>query len=347
MKQMVNKLSFKNIFQQLMNMRYISYNLIMLLLILLGSICNCVSNHTLPKFWLLTGSFAFMIYINIYAIKQVGIFYNNINKILPDEPALNESKEKYLKRANSNLNWAIILTLPVLIVPVVIYIIKYQIGMPVKIFAFSALYFIISLCFINYMQYIYLIRLSQNIYSNNKKIKEYNIERPHKTEWIIKISALTNKQSNLFFGVGSLFIFLLYQITFSGEYGVEIVNDIVSKRIVIYLWLIIVFAIILMFPIFSYLSYFFIKKLIDSLIDNSICKYEKSEIKYSSSKKYKKQKELVLINKAIILLLEKSPSYPRKPLVSYAFSYILAIFNFFAAIQATLSLFGFDISKLC
>lgn len=53
------------------------------------------------------------------------------------------------------------------------------------------------------------------------------------------------------------------------------------------------------------------------------------------------------MNKAIILLLKKTPSYPRKPLASYALSYILAIFNFFAAIQATLSLFGFDISQLC
>lgn len=340
MRKIINYFSFGKIINILMDIDYKLYHIIMLLLILIGAVCNCFSKQPLPRFWLLTISFAIMIYINIYAIKQVGSFFKDIEHILSGELILFLARKEFLKHAYSNINWAIILCLPACIVPVVIYIIKYPLGLPIKIFAFTALYFIISLCFINYMQYIYLIMLSHYLYIHYQKIEQYDRARPHKTNWIMKISALTNKQSNLFFVVGSMFIILLQQITFSELYDVNIDNDIISKGMVIYLWLIIVFAIIIMFPVFSVCSYLFIKCLIDRLTEKSIQDCENMNKIFNKSKKRKKYLELVQLNELKILMLEKNPSYPRKPLVAYAFSYIFAILNFGATIQAIFSLYN-------
>lgn len=50
------------------------------------------------------------------------------------------ARKKLEKNMYSNKNWLIILILPVFIIPVVIYIIKCPLGLPIKIFAYTALY---------------------------------------------------------------------------------------------------------------------------------------------------------------------------------------------------------------
>ncbi len=43
-------------------------------------------------------------------------------------------------------------------------------------------------------------------------------------------------------------------------------------------------------------------------------------------------------NQMKVLMLEKTPKYPQKPFVVYAASYIIAIINFAATVQAAISL---------
>ncbi len=116
------------------------------------------------------------------------------------------------KRMYSNLNWLFILIAPAFILPTVIYIIKCPLGLPIKIFAYTALYIIIALCLIGYMQYVNLIGLAHNCSKDADQISIYDHTRPHKTEWIVKLASLTNKQSSMFFLVGAGFIALLYLI---------------------------------------------------------------------------------------------------------------------------------------
>ena len=247
-------------------------------------------------------------------------------------------RAKLEKGLYSNLNWLIILILPGFILPVVIYIIKCPLGLPIKIFAYIALYIIIALCLTGYTQYVSLIRFAHDCSKKADQISIYDHTRPHKTEWIAKLASLTNKQSNMFFLVGAGFIALLYLITFTDYYAVHM-DEILSKTGVFYLWAIVTLAIVIMFPIFSLCSYFCIKNLIIKLVDKEI--RECNSIQNMATRSRKKQKHLELLwtlNQIKILMLEKTPEYPQKPSVAYATSYIIAAINFAATVQAAISL---------
>ncbi len=334
---LLQHLAFKSFINKLTDISYKSYHMIIISLILLGTICNYNSNQPLPQFWLLVAGFAFIIYMDIYSIKQTHIFCNEMVDGLSGDIVLYTARIKLMKRMYFNANWVIVLIPPAIIVPAVIYIIKYPLGLPIKFFAFTALYFIISLCLISYMQYVYLIILSFDLAYNVNQIENYDRNRPHKTKWVIKLAALTNKQSNLFFLVGASFIVLLYLITFSGLYGVQVQNK-MSRLIVICLWLFVATAIVIMFPVFSVCSYFFVKILISKLVEKSIRECGITQEIIIHEKKKKKRQILLQLNDIKILMLEKTPVYPQKPLVSYAISYIIAIMNFAATVDAALSI---------
>lgn len=330
-------LSYEAFTNKLVSIPYSSYHIIILSLILLGTACDCISYQSLPDFWLLVVGFAFIIYIDIYSLKQNQIFCEKITTDFSRDAVLFAARMKLMKHMHSNINWLIILIIPALIVPAVIYIIQYPLGLPIKIYAFTALYFIILLCLVSYIQFVYLISLSYYLMHNSGQIEKYDRNRPHKTDWIVKLAAVTNKESNMFFIVGASFVFLLYQITLTGLYGIQ-EQDYISKILVVYLWAIEAIAIVVMFSVFSACSYFFIKKMINKLVEKSIeeCKVEHKAI--MRHKKGKKWQVLLQLNELKILMLEKTPVYPQKPLVSYAISYIIAFLNFVATVEAVRSL---------
>lgn len=241
------------------------------------------------------------------------------------------------KRIYSNKNWFLVLIIPSLIVPTVIYIIQYPLGLPIKTFAYTALFFIIALCVISYSEYVYFVCFSYDLYKNAIHIKKYDKMRPHKTDWLKDLADLTNTQSNLFFVVGLGFIILLAQITLSGLYNVSLTAAI-SKAFVLYLWSIIAIGIVAMFPILSLCSFFSIKALVNALIQKSIGINEDAYNLYYEKRTQQRSMELMHLAEIKILLLEKSPLYPKKPLLCYATSYIIAIINFAATIAAILSL---------
>lgn len=331
-------LSFEVFLKKIALLPYKVYHIIIMLLILIGTICNYSSNHSLPMFWALVSGFVAIIYLDIYSIKQTYTFYNRMNDIMSGDTVLFLARKKLEKRLYSNKNWFVSLFLPIFIIPVVIYIIKYPLGLPIKIFAYTALYCILSLCFIGYTQYVSLIMMAFYCLRHVDEITKYDKNRPHKTDWIVALATLTNKQSNLFFFVGAGFIALLYLITFTEFYGVQLDANI-SRMIVTYLWGIVAIAIVIMFPIFSACSYFVIKNLITQLVENAIKECKILQNMTEHKKKKKKHLELLqAFNQLKILMLEKTPVYPEKPLASYAFSYIIAIINFAATVDAALSL---------
>lgn len=330
-------LSYEAFINKLVSIPYSSYHIIILSLILLGTICNCNSNQPLPGFWLLVFGFVFIIYIDIYSLKQNYIFCDKIATDFSGDAVLLAARLKLVKYMHSNVNWLIVLIIPALIVPAVIYIMKYPLGLPIKIFAFTALYFIILLCLVSYIQYVYLIRLSFFLMHNAGQIEKYDRSRPHKTDWLVKLAAVTNKESNMFFIVGASFVFLLYQITLTGLYGIQ-EQDYISNILVVYLWSIEAVAIVVMFSVFSACSYFFIKKMINKLVAKSIKKCSIEHKAIMRQKKRKKWQVLLQLNELKILMLEKTPAYPEKPLVSYAISYIIAFLNLVATVEAVRSL---------
>lgn len=329
-------LSFKTLIELLALLPYRIYHVIMFFLILICSLCNYSSRHTLPMFWVLVAGFVTIIYLDIYSIKKTYNFSKNMSQIMSDDNALSFAHKKLEKRMYSNRNWFIILVLPICILPFVIYIIRCPLGISIKIFAYTALYIIIALCLIGYIQYVNLIRLTHDCSKEANHIIKYDKNRPYKTEWIVKLASLTNKQSNLFFFVGSDFILLLYLITFTDFFSVQL-DVCIIKKIVIYLWGIIIIAIVIMFPVFSLYSYLSIKNLISQLVEQEINNC--SILLDLNTKKNKEHlKVLQAINQIKIIMLDKTPVYPEKPLVVYAISYIIAIINFVAAVQATISL---------
>lgn len=333
-----NYLSFDKIIKLIADIPYKVYHVIVILLISVCINCNCFSTNRLPMIGVLVTGFVIIVYFDIYSIKQTYEFFNNMGATMAGDNALLLARARLEKRMYSNLNWLIILILPGLILPVVIYIIKCPLGLPIKIFAYTALYIIIALCLIGYMQYVNLIRLAHDCSKNAEQISIYDHTRPHKTEWVANLASLTNKQSNMFFLVGAGFIALLYLITFTDYYAVRM-DEILSKTGVFYLWGIVTLAIGIMFPVFSLCSYFCIKSLITKLVDKEI--RECNSIQNMAARSRKKQNHIELLqalNQIKILMLEKTPEYPQKPFAAYAASFIIAVINFTATIQAAISL---------
>lgn len=289
----------------------------------------------------LIAAFVVIVYLDIYSIKQTYQFLNNIGTSMTGDNTLLLARARLEKRVYSNLNWLLIIIVPAFILPDVIYIIRCRLGLPIKIFAYTALYIIIALCLIGYMQYVSLIRLAHDCSKDADQISIYDHTRPHKTEWVVKLASLTNKQSNMFFFVGAGFIALLYLITFTDYYAVHM-DEALSKAGVLYLWAIVILAIVIMFPVFSLCSYFCIKNLITKLVNKEI--RECSIIQSMVARSRKKQRHLELqqtLGQIKILMLEKVPAYPQKPFVAYATSYIIAAINFAATMQAAISLFTY------
>ena len=296
-------------------------------------------------FWVLVAGFALVIYMDIHSIRQSGTFFEHLEKSMVDDYTLQDLKWKLKKRFYTKKNWISVFLVPTLILPAVIYIIKYPLGLPIKIFAYTALYFIISLCVISYSEYVYLITFTYDLYKEALHIRKYDHDRPHRTEWLSALANITNKQSNYFFITGTNFILLLALITLSGKYDVSLVNK-TSLIFVGYLWLLIVIGIVLMFPFFSLCSYYFIKLLINSLSQKSINIYEMKRMEYKGDKKKQKYMELTILTEIKILLLEQTPSYPYKPLVRYAVSYIIGFLNFAATLESIRSLCDYFVKTI-
>lgn len=333
-----NHLCFEKLVKLIADIPYKVYHIIIFILALVCLYCNCVSSHKLPMILILVAGFVIIVYFDIYSIKQTHNFFNNIETAMAGDNTLLLARTQLEKRMYSNLNWLFIIIAPAFILPVVIYIIRCPLGLPIKIFAYTALYIIIALCLIGYMQYVNLIRLAHDCTKNADQISIYDHTRPHKTEWIVKLAILTNKQSNMFFLAGAGFIALLYLITFTDYYAVRM-DEIYSKAGVFYLWAIVTLAIVIMFPVFSLCSYFCIKKLIAKLVDKEI--RECNSIQNMAARSRKKQRHLELLralSQIKILMLEKTPEYPQKPFMAYAVSYIIAAINFAATVQAAISL---------
>lgn len=331
-------LSFEKLMKLITDIPYKTYHVIMLFLILSCLSYNYSSDHRLPLIWALIVGFVVIVYLDIYSIKQTYSFYNNIAIAMAGDSVLLLARTKLHKRLYSNRNLIIILIFPLLILPVVIYIIQCQLGNPIKIFAYSALYIILALCFIGYMQYIYLIMLAHDCSKNANEISVYCHDRPHRTEWVVELASLLNRQSNMFFLVGSCFIALLYLITFTNYYGVHM-DELISKTCVFYLWAIVALAIVIMFPIFSLLGFLYIKKIISKLVQNAIKEYNSVQNIVKWNKKKQKYLELLLtLNQIKVIMLEKTPEYPQKPLAAYAVSCVIALINFLATVQSAISL---------
>lgn len=331
-------LSFEKFVKLIACISYKTYHKIIFSLVIVCLFCNYCSNHRLPMLWVLVTGFVIIIYLDIYSIKQTYDFYNNAGESMSGDETLLLARIKFEKKLYSDWNWLIVLIVPTCILPSVIYIIKYPLGFPIKLFAYTALYIIISLCVIGYMQYVNLILMIRDCSLNAEQISMYDRNRPYKTDWIVKLSSITNKQSNLFFLVGSGYIALLYLITFTDFYAVQM-SERNSKISVIYLWTIIALGIVVMFPVFSVCSYVYIKKLITKLIDKEILECNNMQNILLKKRKRKKYLEVLqTLNQIKVIMLEKSPVYPQKPFVAYAVSYIIAGLNFVATIQAALSL---------
>lgn len=193
-----NHLCFEKLVKIIADIPYKIYHVIMLILVLVCLYCNCVSSHKLPMIGVLVAGFIVIVYFDIYSIKQTYKFFNNIGTAMAGDNTLLLARTQLEKRMYSNLNWLLIIIAPAFILPIVIYIIRCPLGLPIKIFAYTALYIIIALCLIGYTQYVNLIRLAHDCKKNADQISIYDHTRPHKTEWVVKLASLTNKQSNMF-----------------------------------------------------------------------------------------------------------------------------------------------------
>lgn len=140
--------------------------------------------------------------------------------------------------------------------------------MNVNIYSVSALYLVITyiLCvlpsFLGYLQFLYLAVYIHNLRKQSGSIKTYEKNYPSNTEWIIKLAKLSSYYRNIFFLLGTTYIFAVMFFVFCK--GFSVMNKVVNNEIYMVplcLFLGGVFiAIVVFFPVCGGIEYFDIKK---------------------------------------------------------------------------------------
>ena len=183
----------------------------------------------------------------------------------------------------------------------------------IPLFSLTTLYMEISyvLCVLislyGYLQYIYLKVISNRIYKHSEEF-DYDEEYPAHTEWLIILVKITNKYRNVFFILGSIYLFTVYRfITFKSFGVINKLNNLYINKILLLAFVIsVIIAIAFVFPILSIIEHYWITSTVENLKKRSV-KTISDTIDFN--------KRIPQISQLKISIIE-TPSYPIKGTVS-------------------------------
>ncbi|MCM1287732.1 MAG: hypothetical protein NC240_05430 [Clostridium sp.] len=245
--------------------------LIATLAVIIGFIFDAIDN--MPLYWL-KGLFGFSLYLFLcHTIKYIEQKNDKLKIELTGDPALFKCQMNYLQKNYSNLNifLCVFACIYFSCISIVLGFVKIN---PIGVYSLFALDIVVFLAFIIFQQYIHIMLLLNHI-SKIKAGKFYELI-PEKTEWFALLEEYSSGCRNKFIILGSLFILLF--IIFSPVNSIQIIfyDRFSSNQFIPLLctWIIILLAIIIMIPFSSYVRNWFLHKIYDNLISQSIYNYK-------------------------------------------------------------------------
>lgn len=287
------------------------------LIIVFYNIIGIYTNHIKP--FPLYGYFAFIFsFIAIISILTIRHFVDKMNLILIEvsgEPKFRSAKYEYEKMQNQKI---------IFMVPLLAIIIYIGTGIPMiksfelncsMIFALTAFVPTVYLSVLGYIQYIILAIFIYKINTCNDKYLSYLEQCPANSTILYSLSELVYLYRNSFFVIGTAYIIAFGLFTLSNAFGVDIS---INNYCLVLGWGIITIAIVIVFPIVSFLE----KKWISSIIRN---------LKVLSTKKiqknFKENNGDKLQASNLIISIWQTPDYPLKESVSLGYGIITTALN--------------------
>jgi hypothetical protein len=293
-----------------------------LVLFIIGSVINNYfpTHLFIFKFILLLGIFNIL----IFSAKHYNTFIINDFLRTSTDPVLNAEKLKLKNSvfANYNVFISVIVSLFFIAISVYLGFINFNITGYISL---VVLFITIFISIIGYMLYVHLIRFLHRL--SNADIEKYSKFYPAYTSWLVDITKYSSIYQNGFFISGTLYVILFTvhapaaTLKILSVWTVSNLQDIVLTAS----WLVIFLAVLIGFPITSYLKSRMIKSIVTKL------KIKSSEYFESVMDKVKIDKQLDYIK--IIKEIMESPDYPVKSGLNLAISTATLILNLIIAVQ--------------
>ena len=263
----IKVLCFGNIVDKLSRIKTSIYILLALYAVILGFGFNFFD--PMPLF-IIKGPMGFLISTTL--LFSLNYFRKKSEKLkfeMVGDPILFVSYKKFTKRSSSNFNYIFCFIMPIFFCLISI-ILKFVIMNPIGIYSLICLFPVVFLAFIVYQQYIYLLLLLWGLSRNESEM--YNKLMPESTKWYKVIFEMSGNYKNLFFILGSFFVILF--IIFSPYNTIEIIFFIGKTSEIFWplllSWIIIFFAIIVLFPVSAILRNFLLLRILQNMKSNSV-----------------------------------------------------------------------------
>ena len=301
-------------------------NLVLLYSTIASFIFGLIANIYFPtnlfflKFLLLLGIFNIL----VFTIRHHETIIIKDFIRVSEDPVLGAEKLKLKNGVFANYNVIISLVVSVFFVIVSIFLgfVNFDVTGFISLILLFATIFI---SIIGYMLYIHLICFLHRLCNSN--IEKFSKFHPAYTSWLVNITKYSGTYQNSFFISGSLYVILftihapddtLKILSFNTAYGIQ---DIVLSVA----WIVIILAVVIGFPITSYLK----SKMIRTIVTN---------LKIKSSEYYESVVDRVEIDKKldyikIIKEIMDSADYPVKTRFNILVASSTSILNLFIAVQ--------------
>lgn len=272
------------------------------------------------KFFLLLG----ILNILIFSAKHYNTFIINDFLRTSTDPVLSAEKLKLKNSvfANYNIFISVIVSLFFIAISVYLGFINFNITGYISL---TILFITIFISIVGYMLYVHLICFLHRL--SNADIEKYSKFYPAYTSWLVDVTKYSSTYQNGFFICGTLYVILFTihapnaTLKILSIWTVNNLQDIVLSAS----WVVIFLAVLVGFPITSYLKSRMIKGIVAKL------KIKSSEYFESVMDKVKIDKQLDYIK--IIKEIMESPDYPLKSGLNVVISTATLVLNLIIAIQ--------------
>lgn len=196
---------------------------------------------------------------------------------------------------------------------------------------------VVHLSIIGYLQYVLLLLYIRKIaidkadYKSLLKPTQHTI--PTEVNWVLKLTKLYHKFRSAFFTIGSIYIIAYSCFCFLPGFDVNYHNP-----MFLILWIIIIMAVVLVFPITAIMEFMYIKKIVKKMKKSYIkdlineTQLFKNEIPdwYSTS--------LQMISNLFTVSVNNLDDYPIKNRISEVYAYFIALINLIGSIGSVIQL---------
>lgn len=299
-----------------------------IVIVLSGLLLNYLGREKFPLFAFYQGVLLANLWLSFLSARKNMITNRKLDILMSSDLALALHRITYKTKRESNINYLVPITLASCIVLLIKNIIILKIDEVFQIYCYVALWTIVFVSTVGYTQYMRFIAFVARISKSKDLISNYNHTLPSETEWLMEISGIASTYSMLFFVVGGLFIYLFYNFTFSGSQTIELYHDAYFALFLTF-WVALILGIAVAFPVFSILTSVLIRNIVKKLKKQRID--ELTRLKDLSKSVADKNSY-----DSLIILINKTSSYPENFWFRYCISYVVGILNVGASAIATI-----------